>query len=60
MKVIISLYRFFYYYWINGQTFVRTELDNSQYPEVKLVDWEALMAQWLLEQLPTAFFALNA
>jgi hypothetical protein len=43
------LHRFFYYYWVNGQTFVGTELDESQYPEVKPVDWETFMAQWPLE-----------
>ncbi|KAJ5453561.1 uncharacterized protein N7458_004517 [Penicillium daleae] len=58
--VFSFLSMFFYYYWINGQTFVGTDLDNSHYPEVKPVDWETFMAQWPLEQLPTAFFALNA
>lgn len=35
--------------------FVGTDLDNSQYPEVKPVDWETFMTQWPLEQLSTAF-----
>ncbi|KAE8336271.1 hypothetical protein BDV24DRAFT_155310 [Aspergillus arachidicola] len=26
---------FFYYYWVNGQTFVGPELDNDRYPQVK-------------------------
>ncbi|KAK4947717.1 hypothetical protein LTR66_014176, partial [Elasticomyces elasticus] len=51
---------FFYYYWINGQTFVGPELDNAKYPEVKPVSWEDYMKQWSLEQLPTSYFALNA
>ncbi|KAI9929716.1 hypothetical protein ASPWEDRAFT_41070 [Aspergillus wentii DTO 134E9] len=51
---------FFYYYWINGQTFVGPEVENARYPEIKTVDWEGFLARWPLEQLPTAFFALNA
>ncbi|PLB50922.1 NmrA-like family protein [Aspergillus steynii IBT 23096] len=51
---------FFYYYWVNGQTFVGPELDNEKYPEVKPVSWEDYMKQWPLEQLPTSYFALNA
>ncbi|KAJ5329898.1 nmrA-like family protein [Penicillium brevicompactum] len=51
---------FFYYYWINGQTFVGPEVDNAKYPEVKPVSWEDYMKQWSLEQLPTSYFALNA
>ncbi|KAL4886413.1 NmrA-like family protein [Aspergillus karnatakaensis] len=51
---------FFYYYWINGQTLLGTELDNTKYPEVAPVDWEGFMKQYPLEVLPTAFFSLNA
>ncbi|GLI79022.1 hypothetical protein PoHVEF18_007344 [Penicillium ochrochloron] len=43
--VLSDISMFFYYYWINGQTLVGTELDNSKYPEVKPVDWEAFMPQ---------------
>ncbi|KAH1348243.1 hypothetical protein KXV22_002828 [Aspergillus fumigatus] len=51
---------FFYYYWVNGQTLVGPETDNAKYPEVKPVSWEGFMSQWPLQQLPTAYFALNA
>ncbi|PYH85822.1 NmrA-like family protein [Aspergillus uvarum CBS 121591] len=51
---------FFYYYWVNGKTFVGPETDNAKYPDVKPVDWEGFMRQWPLQQLPTAYFALNA
>ncbi|KNG90451.1 NmrA-like family protein [Aspergillus nomiae NRRL 13137] len=51
---------FFYYYWINGQTFVGPELDNDRYPQVKPVSWEDYMKQWPLEQLSSSYFALNA
>ncbi|OJJ97432.1 hypothetical protein ASPACDRAFT_32510 [Aspergillus aculeatus ATCC 16872] len=51
---------FFYYYWVNGQTFVGPETDNAKYPDVKPVDWEGFLRQWPLQQLPTAYFALNA
>ncbi|CAG8218417.1 unnamed protein product [Penicillium salamii] len=50
---------FFYYYWINGQTFVGTDLDNENYTTVKPVSWEEFMAQYPLQALPTAFFALS-
>ncbi|OGM42488.1 NmrA-like family protein [Aspergillus bombycis] len=53
-------YMFFYYYWINGQTFVGPQLDNDKYPQVKPVSWEEYMRQWPLEQLPSSYFALNA
>ncbi|KAE8155072.1 nmrA-like family protein [Aspergillus avenaceus] len=49
----------FYYYWVNGQTFVGPELDNARYPEVAPVNWEGYMAKWPLEQLATSYFALN-
>jgi hypothetical protein len=48
LKLIRLVHRFFYYYWINGQTLVGTELDKSKYPEVKPVDWEAFMPEWPL------------
>jgi hypothetical protein len=47
MKLIILLHRFFYYCRINGQTFVGTELNNSQYPDVKPVGWENLCIRGL-------------
>ncbi|KAB8200611.1 NmrA-like family protein [Aspergillus parasiticus] len=50
---------FFYYYWVNGQTFVGPELDNDRYPQVKPVNWEEYMRQWPLEQLSSSYFALN-
>ncbi|GKZ81758.1 hypothetical protein AnigIFM56816_006280 [Aspergillus niger] len=50
---------FFYYYWINGQTFVGPELDNARYPDVKAVDWEGFMKGWSQEQIGTSYFALN-
>ncbi|KAL5355540.1 hypothetical protein BJX96DRAFT_170765 [Aspergillus floccosus] len=50
---------FFYYYWINGQTFVGPELDNARYPDVKAVDWEGFMASWAREQIGTSDFALG-
>ena len=54
-----SFHRFFYYYWINGQTFVGPELDNARYPDVKAVDWEGFMKGWSQEQIGTSYFALN-
>ncbi|KAE8137346.1 NmrA-like family protein [Aspergillus pseudotamarii] len=51
---------FFYYYWINGQTFVGLGLDNDRYPQVKPINWEEYMRQWPLEQFPSSYFALNA
>ncbi|GJP88483.1 hypothetical protein CBS115989_8528 [Aspergillus niger] len=50
---------FFYYYWINGQTFVGPELDNARYPDVQAVDWEGFMKCWSQEQIGTSYFALN-
>ncbi|EHA25044.1 hypothetical protein ASPNIDRAFT_51470 [Aspergillus niger ATCC 1015] len=50
---------FFYYYWINGQTFVGPELDNARYPDVKAVDWEGFMKSWSQEQIGASYFALN-
>ncbi|CAG7933954.1 unnamed protein product [Penicillium olsonii] len=50
---------FFYYYWINGQTLVGTDLDNEKYTAVKPVSWEDFMAQCPLQALPAAFFALS-
>ncbi|KAL7655674.1 hypothetical protein ACMYSQ_007616 [Aspergillus niger] len=50
---------FFYYYWINGKTFVGPELDNVCYPDVKAVDWEGFMKSWSQEQIGTSYFALN-
>ncbi|CAG8020854.1 unnamed protein product [Penicillium olsonii] len=50
---------FFYYYWINGQTLVGTDLDNEKYTAVKPASWEDFMAQCPLQALPTAFFALS-
>ncbi|RDH29012.1 NAD(P)-binding protein [Aspergillus welwitschiae] len=50
---------FFYYYWINGQTFVGPELDNARYPDVQAVDWEGFMKSWSQEQIGTSYFALN-
>ncbi|OKL63972.1 hypothetical protein UA08_00803 [Talaromyces atroroseus] len=29
---------FYYYYWVNGQTFLGTELDNERYAEVKPIN----------------------
>ncbi|PLB54792.1 NAD(P)-binding protein [Aspergillus steynii IBT 23096] len=51
---------FFYYYWVNGQTFVGPELDNARYPDVKAATWEDFMAAWPREQVGTSYFALNA
>ncbi|RAL14765.1 NmrA-like family protein [Aspergillus homomorphus CBS 101889] len=51
---------FFYYYWVNGRAIIGPETDNAKYPDVKPVDWEGFMGQWSLQQLPTAYFALNA
>ncbi|KAF4770833.1 hypothetical protein HAV15_013195 [Penicillium sp. str.  len=51
---------FFYYYWINGQTFVGPDLDTTKYPSVQAVSWEDFIRQWPLEQLPKAYFALSA
>ena len=51
--------RFFYYYWVNGQTFVGPALDNARYPDVKAVNWEEFMASLPREQIATSFFALN-
>jgi hypothetical protein len=39
---------------------VGTELVDSLYPKLKLVDRKTFMTQWTLEKLPTAFFAMNA
>lgn len=39
-------FRFLYYYWINGQMLVGSELDNARYPEVKPVDYEGYMSKW--------------
>ncbi|KAL2802584.1 nmrA-like family protein [Aspergillus granulosus] len=50
---------FFYYYWINGQTFVGPDLDNSRYPEVKAADWKSFLSSWSREQIATSYFALN-
>ncbi|GKZ36205.1 hypothetical protein AbraIFM66950_007201 [Aspergillus brasiliensis] len=50
---------FFYYYWVNGQTFVGPELDNARYPDVKAVDWEGFMKSWSKEQIGTSYFALG-
>ncbi|GAA87871.1 NmrA-like family protein [Aspergillus luchuensis IFO 4308] len=50
---------FFYYYWVNGQTFVGPELDNARYPDVKAVDWEGCMRSWSQEQIGASHFALN-
>ncbi|KAL4948216.1 NmrA-like family protein [Aspergillus filifer] len=49
--------RFFYYYWVNGRTFVGPKTDNERYLEVKPVSWEGYMRQWPLEKLPTSFSA---
>ncbi|OOF93251.1 hypothetical protein ASPCADRAFT_508996 [Aspergillus carbonarius ITEM 5010] len=50
---------FFYYYWINGQTFVGPQLDNARYPDIKPVDWEGYMSKWPIDKLPTSYFALG-
>ncbi|RAK99441.1 NmrA-like family protein [Aspergillus ibericus CBS 121593] len=50
---------FFYYYWINGQTFVGPQLDNGRYSDIKPVDWEGYMSKWPIDQLPTSYFALG-
>ncbi|KAJ0418700.1 NAD(P)-binding protein [Aspergillus carlsbadensis] len=50
---------FFYYYWINGQTFLGPELDNERYPDVKAASWEGYMISWPRDQIGTSFFALN-
>ncbi|KAI9043064.1 nmrA-like family protein [Aspergillus affinis] len=50
---------FFYYYWVSGQTLLSTDLDNERYDEVKPVSWEGFMAQYPLETLSSAFFALS-
>ncbi|KAL4765778.1 NmrA-like family protein [Aspergillus foveolatus] len=50
---------FFYYYWVNGQTFVGPELDNARYPDVKPADWEAYMSSWPREHIKKSYFALN-
>jgi hypothetical protein len=46
---------FFTYYWINGQTFVGPDLDNSRFPEVKPVTWEDFFQAHSLEQLSGAY-----
>ncbi|KAL4963756.1 NmrA-like family protein [Aspergillus stella-maris] len=51
---------FFYYYWVNGRTFVGPKTDNERYPDVKPVSWEEYMRQWPLEKLPSSYSALNA
>ncbi|KAL4962482.1 nmrA-like family protein [Aspergillus stella-maris] len=50
---------FFYYYWINGQTLLGSELDNGRYPDVKAADWKGYVASWPKDQIATSFFALN-
>ncbi|PYI00316.1 nmrA-like family protein [Aspergillus sclerotiicarbonarius CBS 121057] len=50
---------FFYYYWINGQTFVGPQLDNARYPDINPVDWEGYMSKWPIDKLPTSYFALG-
>lgn len=57
--LVYSCIRFFYYYWINGQTLVGPQEDHTHYAGVKAVNWEGFMTQRPLQQLPTAFFSLN-
>ncbi|KAH8422566.1 NmrA-like family protein [Aspergillus melleus] len=59
MDIYSYMSLFFYYYWVNGQTLLGTDLDNERYEEVKPVSWEDFMAQYPLEALPSAFFALS-
>lgn len=59
MLMALTGHRFFYYYWVNGQTFVGPELENDKYPQVKPVSWEEYMGQWPLEQLSSSYYALN-
>lgn len=53
------VFRFFFYYWINDQTLIGSELVNARYSEVKPVDYEGNMYKWPREPLATSFFSLT-
>lgn len=65
MAVSIQLFntcrdRFFYYYWVNGQTLVGPETQADKYPNVKPISWEDFFSSCPAEQLPGSFGALIA
>ncbi|KAI1656400.1 nmrA-like family protein [Daldinia decipiens] len=48
------MFLFFQYYAINGQTLLGPEYDNSQYPQVKPVNWEDYLRSVPKDQLLSA------
>ncbi|KAI0846395.1 nmrA-like family protein [Daldinia vernicosa] len=55
-NVFSYMFLFYQYYMINGRTYLGTEIDNGQYPQVKPVNWEDFMKSVPKDQLANAFF----
>ena len=53
---LISLTRFYTYYSLNGQTVLPQPLDNSRYPNVRLVTVREFFTETPKERLGKTFF----
>ncbi|KAE8391253.1 hypothetical protein BDV23DRAFT_171827 [Aspergillus alliaceus] len=54
-NIFAYLALFYQYYCINGQTYLKNDLDNARYPDVKPVTFEKFMQPHKLVELPDTY-----
>jgi len=51
----LAAFRFYQYYCINGQTYLKKDLDNFKYPEISPVTFKGFLQAHKIEDLSDAY-----